>query len=461
MKFLSVHNKKLPIPSFFQVYNFGGGNGDKDREIVYAELTDDTPALVNYYYINNNYEHTFSNKLFDDVTNKYNKIGDVYNNIKKELIKKGEIYKNYNSPSFDFNKKVFLLDSGAFSIVKYLAKLSDYNIDKFMSLLLEHVDAYYDFANSLKFDIVIGFDLGGKYTEKDGEKDDDDLNEFLSKIDEDFVNNMLIEHTLKYLNSHPNYYPYIMATVHGKTPDDFGKNTKIILALEEKYNQRFWGFALGGIASSKQLDDSWYNDIDFKKEVGGTKPFKDVVAPARASKIVRSLIGDRPIHALGCGGYPSIVLNYYNGATSFDAASPVRRVGDGNEASTKIVFNPTPSKEGFSKYFVGGINFDKTLRSEPCSYVKLNEVSDDMNLCGCLACRVAKNIHNIKHLYSLKTTDSEANYFSRQLIGLHAVMQHRNLCSIVSEYPSVEDFCKKYRNKLFIGLAIINKIINS
>ncbi len=30
----------LPIPSFFQVYNYGGGNGDKDREIVYAEFTD-------------------------------------------------------------------------------------------------------------------------------------------------------------------------------------------------------------------------------------------------------------------------------------------------------------------------------------------------------------------------------------------------------------------------------------
>ena len=44
-----IHNKKLPIPSFFQVYNFGGGRGDKDREIVYSEFTKDTPALINYY----------------------------------------------------------------------------------------------------------------------------------------------------------------------------------------------------------------------------------------------------------------------------------------------------------------------------------------------------------------------------------------------------------------------------
>ena len=56
MKNFDVHGKLLPAPSFFQVYNYGGGNGDKDREIVYAELTKDTPALVNYYYINNRKE---------------------------------------------------------------------------------------------------------------------------------------------------------------------------------------------------------------------------------------------------------------------------------------------------------------------------------------------------------------------------------------------------------------------
>lgn len=42
---LDVHGKNLPVPSFFQVYNFGGGNGDKNREIVYSEFTEDTPAL--------------------------------------------------------------------------------------------------------------------------------------------------------------------------------------------------------------------------------------------------------------------------------------------------------------------------------------------------------------------------------------------------------------------------------
>lgn len=72
-----IHNKKLPIPSFFQVYNFGGGRGDKDREIVYSEFTKDTPALINYYYINNEYPHEFQYKIFDDLSG-YDTVGDLY-----------------------------------------------------------------------------------------------------------------------------------------------------------------------------------------------------------------------------------------------------------------------------------------------------------------------------------------------------------------------------------------------
>lgn len=458
MKFINVHEKKLPVPSFFQVYNFGGGNGDKDREIVYSEFTEDTPALVNYFYINNEYPHLFSNKLFDNATSKYSSVGDLYNDIRKALIEKGEIYDKYSSPSFDFNQKIFLLDSGAFSIVKWIAKSVNYNVDLFLKELPNHVNRYYEFAHQLHFDIVVGFDLGGKYTEKDGEKNDNALNNFLASIDEDSVNNAILEHTLVYIKEHPDYYPLVLATIHGRTPKQFEENTKYVLELEKKHNTRFWGFALGGIASSKQLDNSWFSDINFKPI--GNKPFKDVVGPAKAAKIVKSLVGERPIHALGCGGYPSILLNYFNGATSFDAASPVRRVGDGNEASTKIVFDPTPSSEGFSKYFIGGINTDGSIRPDKCGYIKLNEVPNETLMCGCKACNTAISINNIKYLYSLKATNAEANYFSRQLIGLHAVMQHRILCETIAKFDTIDDFCKTYRNSLFEGLLYIHKIIN-
>lgn len=454
MKYLTINNKQLPIPSFFQVYNFGGGNGDKDREIVYAELTKDIPALVNYHYINNRFPHLFQSNLFDDVY-AYNSVGDLYNFIRKKLIEKGEIYSGYKNTNFDFNDKVFLLDSGAFNIIKYLAESVDYDISKFNEKIVEEVVAYYDFAHSLKFDMVVCFDMGGKYTKKDGEKSNEKLINFLSQIDFDEFNMRLLEITTKYLREHPTYYPKMLATVHGETPKKYKENTYYILELEKQSDVRFWGFALGGIASYRQVDHSWYADIDLSKV--GKRDFISTITPARACKIVRELVGDRPIHALGCGGYNNIPLNYYCGATSFDAASPVRRVGDGNLASTKIVFDPTHSKESFSKYFVGGINFDGTLRSGFPKYIKLNEVPDNMNLCGCPACQKAENIHNIKKLYSMKSEDTEANYYSRQLIGLHAVQQHRKLCEIISQHESISQFVSKYKNDFTLGLEYIYK----
>lgn len=454
MNYIELNNKRLPVPSFFQVYNFGGGNGDKDREIVYAELTGDTPALVNYYYINNKFPHQFHSKLFNN-SDTFNTIGDLYNFIRSKLIEKGEIYSGYKSANFDFNNKVFLLDSGAFNIIKYLAKDVNYDISKFNERIVEEVIAYYDFANSLKFDMVVCFDMGGKYTEKDGEKSNKILNDFLSKINSDEFNNSLLEITAKYLKEHPDYYPKILATVHGEHQISYKENTKHILNLEKQYEIQFWGFALGGIASYKQVDNSWYEDINLSKI--GKRDFISTITPARACKIVRNLVGNRPIHALGCGGYNNIPLNYYCGATSFDAASPVRRVGDGNLSSTKIVFDSHPSQESFSKYFVGGINFDGTLRAGFPKYIKLNEVPDKMPLCGCPACQKAESVYNIKKLYSLKEQDSEANYYSRQLIGLHAVQQHRKLCEIISQYESINQFASEYQNNFTSGLEYIYK----
>lgn len=449
---LDVHGKELPIPSFFQVYNFGGGNGDKDREIVYAEFTGNTPALINYYYVNNNYPHLFSSRLFDNPF-RHETVGDLYNEIRQKLIEKGEIYHGYHSLEYNFNQKVFLLDSGAFNIIKQVAESVGYDLKRFYEEMPAHIQEYYDFAGRLQFDIVIGFDFGGKYTEKDDEGNNAGLQAFLRRIDINEFNSFALDQTIQYLNEHPDYYPHIMATVHGNTPEEYEACTRDILNRETEADVQFWGFALGGIASYKQVDATWYNNVNFRGI--GKRGFIETVTPAKACRIVRGLVGDRPIHALGCGGYNNIALNYYCGATSFDAASPVRRVGDGNLASTRIVFNPAPSRESFSKYFVGGINADGTLRPEECKYVKLNEVQDAMPLCGCRACNAAQNVHNIKVLYSQKATDDEANYYSRQLMGLHAVLQHRKLCEVASQYGSIDELCAAYPSPLNMGLHAI------
>lgn len=450
MNYTDVHGVKLPIPSFFQVYNYGGGNGDKDREIVYSEFTKDTPALINYFYINNRYPHRFSSHEFDNIS-KYNRVGDLYNNIRSTLKFKKKVYNGYLSPEYDFNDKVFLLDSGAYNIVKQIAQEIEYDVSKFKAVLFQHMKDYYDFADQLKVDIVVSFDLGGKYTHKDNEKKDWKLKHFLDGIDTDEINNYLLENTITYLAARKDYYPLVLATVHGATMIDYSACVDNILYLEKKYDYKFWGFALGGIASYRQVDSSWYKDICFDKI--GKRGFIETVVPARACRIVRKKVADRPIHALGCGGYANIAMNYYCGATSFDAASPARRVGDGNFESTKLVFNPKQLKDvKFSKYFIGGINDDDTLRPGQCKYVNLNKIEDEMPLCGCPACLQAGTIKKIKELYAMKETDAEANYFSRQLIGLHAVMQHRKLCEMVSKYKNFNDFCDAFPSDLNKGL---------
>lgn len=456
---LDVHGKNLPVPSFFQVYNFGGGNGDKNREIVYSEFTEDTPALINYFYINNEYRHDFSSKLFDDI-DRHSSVGDLYNYIRAQLINKGEIYTGYKSKTYDFNKKVFLLDSGAANIIKQIAKDVNFNQEKFRLALINHLHRYYDFADKIKVDIVVGFDLGGKYTEKDG-KNDIRLKEFLLTIDTDKINNFLLEESVKYLVSKKGYYPLVLATVHGKTPEDYMNCVKHILELEQKYKYRFWGFALGGIASYKKLDKKWFEGIIFENLK--KNDFAPLVGPARASRIVRNLVGDRPIHALGCGGYPNIVTNYFCGATSFDAASPARRVGDGSRESAALVHEKChykKGKPGFSQYLIGGFNSEGSLRGDSPAYINLNEVDDNLVMCGCPACISAKSIANIKNIYEKKVDgDNEAFYYSRQLMGLHAVYQHKKLCEIIAGYSSVEDFSKNNKNKLNDGiLKIYNQI---
>lgn len=81
--------------------------------------------------------------------------------------------------------------------------------------------------------MVVGFDLGGKYTEKDDEKSNKKLCDFLASIDAERINNLLLEETIKYLAARPDYYPYVLATVHGGLQSDYAACVDYILNLIE------------------------------------------------------------------------------------------------------------------------------------------------------------------------------------------------------------------------------------
>lgn len=461
MNNIDIHHKTLPIPSFFQVFNYGGGAGDKTRELVYASLSEDTPALLNYYYINNEYTHLFQSPYFNNILS-FDKIGDALNYATEQIITKDCcFYKESNIKPYNFNQKVILLDSGSSNIVKYVAKDCNYDTEKFKTKIIEHAINYYNFANRLKVDMVVAFDLGGKYTFKDDEVNNVELQNFYRQLNNAEINHLLLEETIKYLKQNQDFYPYVLATVHGDTPYNYGNYTKEILKLENSSNYHFFGFALGGIASSKNIDSSWYDGIKLPKN----KKAKDATLPARAINIVRRIVGNRYIHALGCGGYPNIPMNYYCGASSFDAASPARRVGDGNGLSTSYIFSSRadmPLKAKFSKYFVGGYNADNSVRKENFDYISLYDIDNNLPLCGCNACNQIKDITELKLLYSQQADDAEAFYYAKQLMNVHAILQHKKLCQIVSSYNTIKDFCDNNSNELNRALLFVyNQIIST
>lgn len=412
---------------------------DKTREVVYADLTSDVPLLLNYFYINNDFKHSFHSPYFDNIGH-YATVSDMFNDIRNKMINKDKnILSSYPKVEYDFNQRVILLDSGASSIVKLIAKEVDYDIDKFCEKLFEIMSKYYDFADRYKFDMVVGFDLGGKYTFKAGETQDRKLIAFYNNIDEDKINIMLLEKTVEYLLLNKNYYPKVLATVHGQTPEKYREYTKEILRIEKEKQFVFWGFALGGVASSRGMDSSWYEGIDFS----GTnmRNMKGAVISAKAIQIVHSMAGERPIHALGCGGFINIPMNYYFGATSFDAASPARRAGDGNDLSVEYLYSKSkPNKAQFSKMLLGGYNVELEKMQGDFCYYRICDVEDDYELCGCSACRYIKHMYRLKKLYAKKKEDVEAHYCARQIMNTHSINSHTILCKVVSQYESMEEY---------------------
>ena len=143
------------------------------------------------------------------------------------------------------------------------------------------------------------------------------------------------------------------------------------------------------------------------------------------------------------------------------ACKEYREEMNGNKDSAALVHTKIhykKGKPGFSQYFIGGFNVDGSQRKENPDYINLNEVPDDMEMCGCPACQSAESILNIKNIYAKKVNDDkEAFFYSRQLMGLHAVFQHKLLCEKVAEYDDLESFCSKYSNDLNDGILKVYK----
>ena len=425
---LNVHGKDLPIPSFFMIYNIGGGGGDRTRSVVYMDLYNKIPQLYNYYYLNLMAKMTFDTAILKHLP-EYDDFSDFIKFMRETLIfKDGKYSKKHSFKSVDYKKTVYLLDSGAKNILDDIVegnitkKKSQSLLDRFV----EEMRNYYGFANKHKFDLVISFDTGGKYTFKDNEKSNQDLIEFDNWLSENkqSINIYLLEEAIKYLKTNPSYFPHVLATVHGNTPAEYASYTKEILALEKKYNYKFWGFALGGIASSKGMSREWF--IGYSKKLGVTK---NTFLSSKATEIVHDLVGERPIHPLGAGGFDSIDSLYNNGATSFDSNTPNRRAGDGTIEIASQVMNSFAGGS-FSKYLIG--KKDSKLQDINPEleqvYLEINKLLSSIKLCGCPACSEICSVDDIKRLYAEGESNREDFFLAKQLMCAHSTWQHIYSC---------------------------------
>lgn len=431
MRNITLKNgKNLSNPSFFTISNFGGGGGDKFREVVYKKLTVDTPTLYNYYYLKyGNFSNQERKQLF-----KYKSINDFMIYVQKEFFKKEFFYKKFQETDLIHNfKEITLLDSGSRNIINDRAKSHKdelslgYWINELSSIAIE----YYKFAEKLKFDLVIGFDIGGKYTFKGDERTNQSIKDAIELIEKNAftINSKLAEITLKFLKNNPDYTPSILMPIHGKSKIGLMQELDNIKRIEKELNYKFFGFAIGGIANAKNADKDW-----FKEEDVIPSQMKNAYLAFKSVKKVRENFPDRPIHALGAGGINNIISAVAAGATSYDSQTPGRRAYDGNKLSSEELFNNNTTFMGkFSKYLPGllNTNLQEINYSYPYKYVNLNVVSKNVSLCGCPSCSL-ETLISIKDHYSNKITDPERFYYSKQILNSHAVYQHKILSEFLS-----------------------------
>lgn len=448
------NGRQLPVPSFFLINNLGGGGTDKTRELTYLEFYNDNPILFNYFYLKYpKFSITEIRKLSDFAT---------FKNFLEE-VRDDFFSKSFYNNSVRFNKpginNILLLDSG---ISNYISKVvndikagedfdSIIDIDFWKKKLWDYAEEYYDFANEYEFDMVIGIDTGGKYTFKDKEGQNTNLILVNNLINENKIeiNKYLAKKTLNYIKSKA-YNVSLYMPLHSSTPEELLKYCDYIKSIERENESEFFGLALGGIASSKGVDDSWFEKVQL------TKGQKNPYLVTRATKILKNEFPLRPIHVLGGGGIANILPLSVAGATSFDCQTPGRRAYDGNSKNSQYVLNPDYCKvvKGFSKYLPSQITSEGELNLS-FSYISISSDKDGFLNCSCGACStngLGANLQNVKNNYYKKSLgDNESFYLAKQMLNIHSVYQHRVVCEYLRASNSIRkilDDSVQYDNEI-------------
>lgn len=384
-------------PCYFMISNFGGGGTNVSRVMSYLDIFDNSNSqlLLNYYYMNNYFVKNpgFDSDSLAKLTNGKN-IMDFLVEIQKEFvqIKKRVVHgRKYVRSKWT---PITLLDSGSGNIFRDLVeqnKLTDTNFDEVFSVEIER---YLSFAKQHSFDIVVSFDIAGKYTHKKGEHQDDNYKENLAEYKGGDYNLRLAKISLINARKIHLTKTALCCPLHGKDKEGYLQYLNDILQLEKETGLKFDGFALGGLGKIRQRD-LIYSIIKLVR------------------KKLDSISDVRPLHVLGVGAVQNIIPFSLMGADSSDCHSPWRRASEG-----KFI---TPLLN--SKFKV--VATDKKF----WSYVPINEFNKKYYSCDCPVCKK----YSLNDLRKLLAKKGESEYYAKILFFRHNIAQQEFLCQLISK----------------------------
>ena len=391
---------------FFLTNNLGGGGTNVSRLYDYIEKFQlkNIGILLNYYYLTGQAKPAFDTKLIDKI-GQFSNINDFVNYCTKYFKQGRATSSSFVSKNQNITISGYIMDNGCGNFLRnLLAKKASH--DEISKL----IKPFFDFADALGFDYSVAMDLAMKYTYKANEMEDEGFKEQWKSIASDKEKNLSLLNDSLVLMKKASYHHCILAPLHGYNINSFVEYLDDVLQLEQKQKVKFGGFALGGIADTKNLNSSLW-----KVPTGFAKNKKSVYLCYNLIKAIRSKT-ERHIHVLGAGNIYTLPFLIKAGASSSDCHSAWRRSSDGGIDKAKILIPLMDKNHRF-------INDKNCLE-----YVKIGSMTDGQYNLNC-----GFSIKKIQNL--LKSPNKEDYYFGELIMFYEAMLQYDILLEFINKHP--------------------------
>jgi len=391
---------------FYITNNLGGGGTNVSRLYDYIELFDlsNIGILLNYYYLKGHAKPSFDVNLISQLEN-YDDVASFVSYCKTYFSERRETSPSFKSQISKSYINGYLLDNGCGNFLRNILATNKKSIS-----IQKYIKPFLDFAESLHFDLSVALDLAMKYTYKANEVGNPAfMSKWKQSADDSETNLMLLSEALKIMKK-GNYSHKILAPLHGYDYKSFSNYYDEIVKLENKIGICFGGFALGGIANTRVLDNKLWSIPS-----GFTRNLKSAFLCYNLIKTIRQKT-KRYIHVLGAGSIYTLPFLIHAGADSSDCHSAWRRSSDGKGKAKILV--PLMDKD---------FNF---INTKNClEYVRIGDMkSSEYKL------NSGYSITKIQNL--LQSQNREDYYFGEIIMFYEAILQYQILIDFIENHPN-------------------------